>query len=218
MPNTIRHKRGTTTPAAGSLVVGELAINTATGAVFTKTDAGSVVSVGGSGSSVVQAWVNFNGVPLSGTYSRTGTLVTVTMTAHGMTTGQRANLDFTSGTATDGTYTVTVTGANTFTVTDTVSGTTSGNVTRNAFIRASYNVSSITDNGVGNYTVNFTTAMTDANYAVSGYADAVSSKVSLYGPGSGTIASASSVQVGVSTAGGTTALVDAPQIHVAIFR
>jgi hypothetical protein len=33
-------------------------------------------------------------------------------------------------------------------------------------IRASYNVSSITDNGTGDYTVNFTTAMVDANYVV----------------------------------------------------
>ena len=33
-------------------------------------------------------------------------------------------------------------------------------------IRASGNVSSITDNGAGDYTVNFTTAMSDANYAV----------------------------------------------------
>jgi hypothetical protein len=33
-------------------------------------------------------------------------------------------------------------------------------------IRASGNVSSITDNGTGDYTVNFTTAMPDANYAV----------------------------------------------------
>ena len=32
-------------------------------------------------------------------------------------------------------------------------------------IRASGNVSSITDNGTGSYTVNFTTAMPDANYA-----------------------------------------------------
>jgi hypothetical protein len=112
----------------------------------------------------VKAWVNFNGVALTGTYSRTGTLVTVTMTAHGMTTGQNARLDFTTGTATDGAYTVTVTGVNTFTITDTASGTTSGNVTRQAYIRASMNVSSITDNGVGDYTVNFTTAMADANY------------------------------------------------------
>jgi hypothetical protein len=33
-------------------------------------------------------------------------------------------------------------------------------------IRAAFNVSSIQDNGTGNYTVNFTTAMPDANYAV----------------------------------------------------
>lgn len=32
-------------------------------------------------------------------------------------------------------------------------------------IRASGNVSSITDNGSADYTINFTTAMTDANYA-----------------------------------------------------
>lgn len=35
-------------------------------------------------------------------------------------------------------------------------------------IRASGNVSSITDNGTGNYTVNFATAMPDANYCVVG--------------------------------------------------
>jgi hypothetical protein len=35
-------------------------------------------------------------------------------------------------------------------------------------IRASGNVSSITDNGTGDYTVNFTNAMVDANYVMSG--------------------------------------------------
>jgi uncharacterized protein (AIM24 family) len=40
------------------------------------------------------------------------------------------------------------------------------NGTGTVAIRASGNVSSITDNGTGNYTVNFTTAMPDANYAV----------------------------------------------------
>jgi len=35
-------------------------------------------------------------------------------------------------------------------------------------IRASGNVSSITDNGTGTYTVNFATAMPDLNYSVSG--------------------------------------------------
>lgn len=33
-------------------------------------------------------------------------------------------------------------------------------------IRASFNVSSITDNGTGNFTVNFTASMSDVNYAV----------------------------------------------------
>jgi len=39
------------------------------------------------------------------------------------------------------------------------------NGTGTVAIRASGNVSSITDNGAGNYTVNFTTAMPDANFA-----------------------------------------------------
>jgi hypothetical protein len=36
-------------------------------------------------------------------------------------------------------------------------------------IRAAFNVSSITDHGTGDYTVNFTTAFADANYAVAGH-------------------------------------------------
>ena len=40
------------------------------------------------------------------------------------------------------------------------------NGTGTVAIRDSGNVSSITDNGTGDYTVNFTTAMPDANYAV----------------------------------------------------
>lgn len=42
------------------------------------------------------------------------------------------------------------------------------NGTSTVSIRASGNVTSITDNGTGDYTVNFTSAMPDANYAVSG--------------------------------------------------
>jgi hypothetical protein len=40
------------------------------------------------------------------------------------------------------------------------------NGTGTVAIRASGNVSSITDNGTGDYTINFATAMPDANYAV----------------------------------------------------
>jgi hypothetical protein len=52
MANTIRHKRSSTasaTPSAGSLVAGELAINTADGKLFTKKDNGTVVEIGAGG-------------------------------------------------------------------------------------------------------------------------------------------------------------------------
>jgi hypothetical protein len=42
------------------------------------------------------------------------------------------------------------------------------NGTGTVAIRASFNVSSITDLGTGYYRVNFTNAMTDANYSVAG--------------------------------------------------
>lgn len=42
------------------------------------------------------------------------------------------------------------------------------NGTGTVAIRADGNVSSITDNGTGDYTVNFTNAMADANYAWAG--------------------------------------------------
>lgn len=65
----------------------------------------------------------------TGTYSQTGTTtLTVTSSGHKLKTGDIIYLDFTSGTATDGSFTITVVDANTFTVT-TTSATTSGNVT-----------------------------------------------------------------------------------------
>jgi hypothetical protein len=45
------------------------------------------------------------------------------------------------------------------------------NGTGTVAIRASGNVSSITDNGTGDYTVNFTTAMPDANYSIAANSD-----------------------------------------------
>jgi hypothetical protein len=42
------------------------------------------------------------------------------------------------------------------------------NGTGTVAIRASFNVSSITDNGTGDYTVNFTNAMPDVNYTMIG--------------------------------------------------
>lgn len=45
------------------------------------------------------------------------------------------------------------------------------NGTGTVAIRASFNVSSITDNGTGTYTINFTTAMPNVNYSAVGSAD-----------------------------------------------
>jgi hypothetical protein len=45
------------------------------------------------------------------------------------------------------------------------------NGTGTVAIRASGNVSSITDNGTGDYTVNFTTALPDANYSITAKSD-----------------------------------------------
>ena len=59
------------------------------------------------------------------TYGRSGTTITVTLTAHGLTTGQVIGVDFaagTGGTATNGNYAVTVTNSSTFTLTDINSG------------------------------------------------------------------------------------------------
>jgi hypothetical protein len=165
-----------------------------------------------------RAWVNFDGTSnatnLTGTYSQTGTTVTVTITGHGYITGNKAFLDFTSGTAVDGLYEVTVTDANTFTVTQ-ASRTTSGNVTdRRSNIRASGNVSSVADNGTGDYTVNFTNAMPDANYAASGMCQGTSNGY-VQEP---TTQSKTSSSLRVLTVSNGNAVFDAANAYVAIFR
>ena len=64
----------------------------------------------------------------TGTYSQTGTTtLTVTSIAHKLKTGDSVYLDFTSGTAADGQFTVTKISADSFSIT-TTSATTSGNV------------------------------------------------------------------------------------------
>jgi len=65
----------------------------------------------------------------SGTYSRSGTLVTCTRTSHGLSTGQVIYFDGSIGAVPDGYYTVTNTGANTFTFNTVASFGTSGSFT-----------------------------------------------------------------------------------------
>jgi hypothetical protein len=84
-------------------------------------------------------------------------------------------------------------------------------------IRASFNVSSITDNGTGDYTVNFTNALPDANYAAtanSGTTTASTGRVFNF-PEAG-LMSTTQIRMRQRTVANTD--VDSEQIHVSIFR
>lgn len=88
------------------------------------------------------------------------------------------------------------------------------NGTGTVAIRAAGNVSSITDNGTGDYTVNFTTAMQDANYSVllTGR-DGAGQVGTLFNGG---VYTTSAVRVIFVTPG--VAAQDCPLANVAIFR
>jgi hypothetical protein len=86
-------------------------------------------------------------------------------------------------------------------------------------IRASYNVSSITDNGTGDYTVNFATALVDANYsAVTTPCRNVGSDTNMHAGVLGqTGFAAGSVRIQTRVAS-SSALEDAFAVSVSIFR
>jgi hypothetical protein len=98
------------------------------------------------------------------------------------------------------------------------------NGTGTVTIRASGNVSSITDNGTGNYTVNFTTAMPNVNYAFttagifagSGEYGTVVANAAKAGATSLT-RNTTSIRIGTQS-GGNGAAPDAQTVDVAIFR
>ena len=90
------------------------------------------------------------------------------------------------------------------------------NGTGTVAIRASYNVSSITDNGTGKYTVNFTTAMPDTNYTFSGAAGGTGgSNIVMYNqtPVAPTVSA-----LAIMTANAYVSLNDMIYVSLAIFR
>jgi len=99
------------------------------------------------------------------------------------------------------------------------------NGTSTVAIRASYNVSSITDNGVGDYTVNFATPLADANYVPLLTTSTLSAgstvrlalvKGAATTGASNKTTSACTIQTGSS--GTSATLDDMAEINVAIFR
>ena len=99
------------------------------------------------------------------------------------------------------------------------------NGTGTVAIRASGNVSSITDNGVGDYTVNFITAMPDTNYCFSGVAEPITgnSNYTVFGGTSSTAFTRTTgsirIRTGyVSSLTGSAIITDADVINAAFFR
>jgi hypothetical protein len=95
------------------------------------------------------------------------------------------------------------------------------NGTGTVAIRESGNVSSITDNGNGEYTVNFTTAMSDVNYAVSGCARGDTAITNGGGLALKIGLTQSTTAIRISTLGfGSSSIIadDSPEVSVAIFR
>ena len=92
------------------------------------------------------------------------------------------------------------------------------NGTGTVAIRASGNVTSITDNGTGDYTVNFTTAMTDANYAAVGIGPNIANSGGVFQLATNDAAAPTSSQyrVNVQTQGGVQT--DRANIFMAFFR
>jgi hypothetical protein len=94
------------------------------------------------------------------------------------------------------------------------------NGTGTVAIRASFNVSSITDNGTGDYTVNFTNAMPDTNYSVVSIADNIASNAAstiMMINSAGTPYQTTSVKL-LGKASNGAGTYDAAFINVAIFR
>lgn len=93
------------------------------------------------------------------------------------------------------------------------------NGTGTVAIRAGFNVSSITDNGTGNYTVNFTTAMPDANYAIGGYAVNPASRALLLGDQTTYASGSFRFTVGYTSGfNGDITIIDASVVNIEIFR
>lgn len=70
MANTIKHKRGSgSDPSASDLAVGELAIRTDTGVVFTKKDDGSVAEIAGGGGTVADDCIYENAQTIANNYT-----------------------------------------------------------------------------------------------------------------------------------------------------
>jgi hypothetical protein len=85
-------------------------------------------------------------------------------------------------------------------------------------IRASVNVTSITDNGVGDYTINFTTAMPDVNYSYGGAAGVTGGSGRFVSVDDSAATTMLTTSVRISVNSGVNTKVDADRVLVQVIR
>lgn len=90
------------------------------------------------------------------------------------------------------------------------------NGTGTVAIRASGNVTSITDNGTGDYTVNITTAMPDVNYGLAGGTGGTATAATLIFLDQTTARTTTAFRIATVTTAG--ASIDAAQVNCSVFR
>jgi hypothetical protein len=85
-------------------------------------------------------------------------------------------------------------------------------------IRDSYNVTSITDNGIGDYTVNFSPAMTNTNYCLVGFArDSAAFAHTVVSSQSADAKSTSAMRIRTANTTNGTAYNDSPEVNIVVF-
>lgn len=163
-------------PLTGGTLTGNLTLTTA-GVVTLSKDPISALQAAtkqyvDNNTSSAKAWVNFNGATSTTWAGGTSTVTRVsgsttatvtTVTNHNLING---NSIYALTGVVAGIYVVTVLTATTFTI-QTVATTALSSVTitfQGCTIRSSYNISSVTKNGTGDYTINFIKPMTDLNF------------------------------------------------------
>jgi uncharacterized protein (AIM24 family) len=247
-------------PSAASLQVGELAVNTADGKLYTEHTGGVVKEI--IPSTVVDGGITPTKLSTGGIYWNTSGNVGVgttspdnklvvngalsfsynpTLSIHGLklnglkteyfagatSTGSHIIHEFTGS---SGVAKVSITEGGDFRFNSGYGSVATAygcrawvnfNGTGTVAIRASGNVSSITDNGTGNYTVNFNNAMTDANYAFVATCGGVASNAVPANVGQDTSSTQTTTAVVIRVAydgGGGPAPADTNVVNVSIYR